>query len=374
MSSTTTLKLFTPFILGTITLRHRVVMAPLTRLRSDQPGDIPGDLMAEYYSQRASPGGLIVTESTEITPTASAYEGAPGIYTEAQMAGWRKITDAIHSKEGYVFLQLWHSGRVSHPDLTGVVPVSASATESTDILVFTNQGPLPAPKSRALQIAEIPGIVNLYRQAASTARMAGFDGVEVLAAGGYLLDQFLQNGSNLRTDAYGGAVENRARLLLEVVEAVTEIFSSDHVAVRLSPSGIFNGISDTNPQLIFDYVASALNRFGLSYLHIIEPRVKGGQTLHAGHPPVAAAGLRKIFKGPIIAAGGFDREGAIKIVENGDADLVAFGRRFISNPDLPERLRLGIPLNPYNRSTFYSAGPEGYIDYPSSESDTVKSS
>jgi N-ethylmaleimide reductase len=372
MTSIPTLKLFSPFNLGTIALRHRVVMAPLTRLRSEQPGDIPGELMAEYYAQRASPGGLIVTESTEITPEASAHEGAPGIFTEAQMAGWRRVTDAIHRKEGYVFLQLWHSGRVSHPDLTGVTPVSASATESTDILVFTKKGPLPAPRSRALPVDEIPGIVSLYREAAVKARMARFDGVEVLAAGGYLLDQFLQNGTNLRTDAYGGSVENRARLLLEVVEAVTEICSPDRVAVRLSPSGIFNGISDSNPQVIFDHVAAVLNRFGLAFLHIIEPRVKGGQTLHADHPPVAAAGLRKIFKGPIIAAGGFDREGAIKIVENGDADLVAFGRRFISNPDLPERLRLGIPLNPYDRETFYSPGPEGYIDYPSHSSGPTK--
>jgi N-ethylmaleimide reductase len=368
MSDIPTPKLFKPFILGMITLEHRVVMAPLTRLRSDQPGDIPGDLMAEYYAQRTSLGGFIVTESTEITAEASAYEGAPGIYTEAQMAGWRKVTDAIHANGGYVFLQLWHPGRVSHPDLTGAAPVSASATESTDILVFTNKGPLPAPRSRALEIDELPGIVNLYREAAVKARMAGFDGVEVLAAGGYLLDQFLQNGTNLRTDGYGGSVENRARLLVEVVEAVTEIFRPNRVAVRLSPSGIFNGISDSNPQVAFDYVAAVLNRFGLAYLHIIEPRVKGGQTLHADHPPVAAARLRKIFKGPIMAAGGFDREGAIKIVENGDADLVAFGRQFISNPDLPERLRLGLPLNPYDRATFYSAGPEGYIDYPSRNS------
>src|ERR1700761_5002917 len=234
-----------------MTLRHRVVMAPLTRLRSDQAGDVPGDLMAEYYGQRASPGGLIVTESTEITAEASAYEGAPGIYTEAQMTGWRQVVGGIQRKGGYVFLQLWHSGRVSHPDLTGVAPVSASATESTDILVFTNSGPVSAPRSRPLEMDEIPGIVNLYREAALKARMAGFDGVEVLAAGGYLLDQFLQNGTNLRTDAYGGSVENR-RLLLEVIEAVIEIFSPDRVAVRLSPSGIFNGISDSNPDAIFN--------------------------------------------------------------------------------------------------------------------------
>ena len=364
MNNATISKMFTPFMLGTIPLQHRIVMAPLTRLRSEQPCDIPGDLMARYYGQRSSAGGLIITESAEITPDASAYEGAPGIYTDAQVAGWRKVTEAIHRKGGFVFLQLWHSGRVSHPDLTGVTPASASVTESSDILVFTKKGPLPAPRSRGLELHELPGIVHLYRLAAAKARSAGFDGVEVLAAGGYLLDQFLQNGTNLRTDAYGGSVENRSRLLVEVVEAVTEIFSPNRVGVRLSPSGIFNGISDSDPDVIFDYVAGALYRFGLAYLHVIEPRVKGGQTLHDGHPPVAAARLRKIFKGPMIAAGGFDREGAMEVLDKGEVDLVAFGRHFIANPDLVERFRLGIPLNPYDRSTFYSPGPEGYIDYP----------
>jgi N-ethylmaleimide reductase len=262
MRSTTTPKLFSPFILGTIALRHRVVMAPLTRLRSDQAGDIPGELMAEYYAQRASPGGLIVTESAEITPEASAYEGAPGIFTDAQVAGWRRVTDAIHRKEGYVFLQLWHSGRVSHPDLTGVAPVSASATESTDILVFTNKGPVPAPRSRALEIDEIPGIVNLYHEAVLKARIAGFDGVEVLAAGGYLLDQFLQNGTNLRTDAYGGSIENRARPLLEVVEAVTEIFSLDCAAVRLSPSDALQELSGLVREIGNHRVLSAYTAHG----------------------------------------------------------------------------------------------------------------
>jgi N-ethylmaleimide reductase len=363
-NSILTSRMFTPFMLGTIPLQHRVVMAPLTRLRSEQPGDVPGDLMAHYYEQRTSQGGLIITESAEITPEASAYEGAPGIYTGAQVNGWRKVTEVIHRKGGFVFLQLWHSGRVSHPDLTGVIPVSASATESSDILIYTNKGPVPAPPCRALEVHELPGIVHLYRLAAMKARSAGFDGVEILAAGGYLLDQFLQNGTNLRTDAYGGSVDNRSRLLLEVVEAVTEVFTPNRIGVRLSPSGIFNGISDSAPELIFDYVAGALNRFGLAYLHVIEPRVKGGQTLHDGHPPIAAARLRKIFKGPMIAAGGFDRVGALEVLNKGEVDLVAFGRHFIANPDLPERLRLGIPLHPYNRSTFYSPGPEGYIDYP----------
>ena len=363
MNSISEHKIFTPFTIGRVSLRHRVVMAPLTRLRSEQPGDVPGPLMAQYYEQRTSPGGLIITESAEITPEASAYEGAPGIYSEEQVTGWSTVTEAIHRKGGFVFLQLWHPGRVSHPDLTGVPPVSASATESSDILVYTRNGPLPAPRSRALQTEELPGIVDLYRTATIRALAAGFDGVEVLAAGGYLLDQFLQNGTNLRTDVYGGLVENRARLLLEVVEAVTEIFSRDRVGVRLSPSGIFNGISDSNPEVIFDYVAGALNRFALAYLHVIEPRVKGGETLREGHPPVAAARLRKIFNGPMIAAGGFDREGAMEVLDKGDADLVAFGRHFIANPDLVERFRLGLPLNRYDRSTFYSPGPKGYIDY-----------
>jgi N-ethylmaleimide reductase len=363
MNSITEHKIFSPFTIGPASLQHRVVMAPLTRLRSEQPGDVPGPLMAQYYEQRATPDGLIITESAEITPEASAYEGAPGIHSEAQVDGWRKVTEAIHRKGGFVFLQLWHPGRVSHPDLTGVTPVSASATESSEILVYTRNGPAPAPRSRALKTEELPGIVELYRTATIRALAAGFDGVEVLAAGGYLLDQFLQNGTNLRTDAYGGSVENRARLLVEVVEAVTELFSPDRVALRLSPSGVFNGISDSNPAVIFDYVAGTLNRFGLAYLHVIEPRVKGGETVREGHPPVAAARLRKIFDGPMIAAGGFDREGAMEILDKGGVDLVAFGRHFIANPDLVERFRLGLPLNRYDRSTFYTPGPSGYIDY-----------
>jgi N-ethylmaleimide reductase len=357
-------RLFTPFRLGRITLQHRVVMAPLTRLRSEQPGDVPGPLMAQYYAQRSSHGGLIITESTEITPEASAYEGAPGIYTDKQIDGWRKVTDGIHGKGGFAFLQLWHPGRVSHPDLTGSIPVSASPTQSPDVLVYTSKGPVLAPPCRALDLQELPGIVSLYRLAAINARYAGFDGVEILAAGGYLLDQFLQNGTNLRTDAYGGSVENRSRLLLEIVEAASQVFNPNQIGVRLSPSGIFNGISDSAPDLIFDHVANALNRYKLAYLHVIEPRVKGGQTLREGQAPIAAARLRKIFEGPVIAAGGFNREGAMEILEKNSADLVAFGRQFISNPDLPKRLCLGLPLNPYNRATFYTPGPKGYIDYP----------
>jgi N-ethylmaleimide reductase len=357
--------LFTPVRLGAIELAHRVVMAPLTRLRSAPPNDIPGPLMAEYYGQRASAGGLIVTESAEITPDASAYEGAPGIYTDAQVAGWRGVVDAVHARGGRIVLQLWHPGRVSHTSLTaGVVPVGASAIPTDEVHVFTASGSLPATSNRALSVEELPGIVDLYRRAAKRAKEAGFDGAEILAAGGYLLDQFLQNGTNRRTDRYGGSVENRARLLLEVTAAVANVWPADRVGVRISPSGTFNGISDSDPESIFDHVAEALDRFGLAYLHVIEPRVRGGTTVDAGRPPVAAARLRRIFSGPVIAAGGFDPAGAAAIVARGDADMVAFGRHFIANPDLPARIARGLPLNPYDRATFYTGGARGYTDYP----------
>jgi len=268
--------LFAPIWLGAIELAHRVVMAPLTRLRSMQPGDIPGSLMAEYYGQRASDGGLIVTESAEITPDASAYEGAPGIYTDVQVGGWRGVVDAVHARGGRIVLQLWHSGRVSHMKLSaGVVPVGASAIPSDEVQVFTANGILPATPNRALSADELPGIVDLYHRAAERAKIAGFDGAEILAAGGYLLDQFLQNGTNRRTDRYGGTVENRARLLIEVTSAVAEVWGADRVGVRISPSGTFNGISDSEPESIFDHVAGALGQFGLAYLHVIEPRVRG---------------------------------------------------------------------------------------------------
>jgi N-ethylmaleimide reductase len=363
MSTPTSTKLFSPVNLGLLALEHRVVMAPLTRMRSDQPGDIPGDLMVEYYGQRASEGGLIITEATTVSITGRGYLGAPGIYTDEQVAGWKRIVDVVHAKGGKIFLQLWHVGWTSHVDMTnGATPVGASAIPY-DGVAFTKNGWVPT-LNRALETAEIPGIVEEFRQGAERAKSAGFDGVEIHGGNGYLLDQFLQTGSNQRTDKYGGSVENRARLLLEVTEAVTSVWGGDRVGVRIAPSTSFNGMSDNNPDETFGYVAKALNHFGLAYLHSIEPRIKGNVAVEEGLKPVAAGKLRKLFTGKILAAGGFEPDSAEDILEKGDADLVVFGRYFISNPDLPKRIKLGLPLNPYDRATFYGGDAHGYTDYP----------
>ncbi|MDB5387538.1 MAG: 12-oxophytodienoate reductase [Planctomycetaceae bacterium] len=364
MINPTQQKLFSAVQVGPFHLSHRVVMAPLTRLRSEQPGDVPSDLMAEYYGQRASKGGLIIAEATAISITGRGYLGAPGIYSDEQIAGWRKVTDAVHAKDGRIFLQLWHVGRQSHVDMTGGVAPVAPSVVPYEGVAYTSNGWVPVSPHRGLQIEEIPGIVEEYRHAAERALAAGFDGVELHSANGYLLDQFLQDGSNKRTDAYGGSVENRARFLLEATEAIVSVWGGNRVGVRLAPSGRWASMSDSNPEATFSYVAEQLNRFGLAYLHIIEPRVKGSEVTEDGLPPVASEHLRKIFHGKIIAAGGFEPSDAEAIVEAGDADLVAFGRHFISNPDLPRRIRLGLPLNAYDRTTFYGGDHRGYTDYP----------
>ena len=357
--------LFTPLDIGPIQLRHRVVMAPLTRMRSERPGDVPGNLMAEYYGQRASEGGLIITEGTEITPKASGFERVPGIYSDAQVAGWRKVVEAIHAKGGHVFLQLWHPGRVSHIDLAeGAIPVGPSEVVSENIITYSVTGPLPATPNRSLEADEIAMIVEEHRRGAEQAKIAGFDGVEILAGGGYLIDQFLQDGANKRSDRYGGSIQNRTRFLIEVLDAVSSVWDANRVSVRLTPSGTFNSISDSDPEILFDYVVDSLNRYKLAYLHLVEPRVRGGTTLKGEAPPVAAARLRKIYRGSIIAAGGFNSESASEIISKGDANLVAFGRQFIANPDLPRRIQLGLSLNPYNRATFYGGDHRGYTDYP----------
>jgi N-ethylmaleimide reductase len=357
-------KLFLPLKVGPLTLLHRVVMAPLTRLRSDEPGDVPSKLMVEHYDQRASKGGLIISEGTTVSFTGRGYLGAPGIYSDQQVAGWKKVTDAIHAKDGYIFVQLWHVGRVGHVDMAdGAVPVGPSVVPFEGV-AFTANGWVPTSPNRELKIEEIPGIIEEFRKGAELAKAAGFDGFELHSGNGYLPDEFLQDGSNKRTDAYGGSIENRARLLLEITEAVASVWGADRVGVRLSPNSKYNDMSDSNPDALFGYVAEQLNRFGLAYLHLIEPRIKGNETLQEGMPPVAAARLRKIFKGPIIAAGGFTPESAEAIVERGDADMVAFGRHFIANPDLPKRIKLGLPLNPYDRATFYGDDHRGYTDYP----------
>lgn len=362
------INLLSPVKLGRYTLPNRIVMAPLTRNRAGE-GNTPGSLNATYYEQRAS-AGLIVTEATQISPQGLGYPSTPGIHSPEQVTGWQLVTDAVHKRGGHIFLQLWHVGRISHPSLQpgGALPVAPSAIAPVGMAgTYTGEQPFVTP--RALETAEIPGIVEQYRQAAKNAIAAGFDGVEIHSANGYLLDQFLQDGSNQRTDEYGGSIENRARLLMEVTEAVTQVWGGDRVGVRLSPSGIFNSMSDSNPKALFTYVVDALNRFGLAYLHLVEPRAN--TEANQEQASLTSRYFRSIFKGSIISAGGYDRELGNAVLAAGDADLIAYGRLFISNPDLPERFAQNAPLNPYDRSTFYGGDAKGYTDYPSLELQTA---
>ncbi|HEY0297388.1 MAG TPA: alkene reductase [Bordetella sp.] len=356
--------LFTPLDLGRIRLGHRVVMAPLTRLRADRDGDMPNALMREHYRQRASDGGLIITEATTISPTARGYLGAPGLYTDAQVAGWRAIVDAVHQRGGRILAQLWHVGRTSHASLAGgAAPVTASAVPYEG-LAFTTAGWTPVSPARALETGEIAGIVADYAAAAQRARDAGFDGIEIHAANGYLLDQFIQDGSNRRDDRYGGSIENRTRLLMEVVQATRAVWGGGRIGVRISPSSSFNGMSDSDPDAVFGHIAESLADQDLAYLHVVEPRVVGSEAVADGLQPVASRELRPRFGGPVIAAGGFAGAEAQTEISHGNVDAVAFGRHFIANPDLPVRLRAGLALNPYNRATFYGGGAQGYTDYP----------
>lgn len=360
--------LFQPTRLGALDLAHRVVMAPLTRMRSRQPGDVPRALNAEYYGQRASKGGLIITEATDIAEQARGYPGAPGVYSAEQIEGWRQVTEAVHAKGGLIVLQIWHTGRVSHSSMQpgGAVPVAPSAVAAPGEHMDAAGNPVPFETPRALREDEIPGIIALFRQAAENAKAAGFDGVEVHSANGYLLDQFLQDGTNKREDRYGGPVENRARLLLEVVDAVSEVLRADRVGVRLSPWGKFGGMRDSDPGALFDHVTAELGTRGLAYLHVVEPRADQNSDTNALDPnaPDAASRFKARFGGAVIAAGGFTRDTAAKAVASGAADAVAFGRLFIANPDLPERFRRGAALNRYDRSTFYGGDARGYTDYP----------
>jgi N-ethylmaleimide reductase len=359
-------KLFDPVRVGPYALSHRVVLAPMTRLRAEQPGDRPGELMAEFYGQRATQDGLLIAESTPVARNGIAYAGGPGAYLDSQIEGWRKVTDAVHAKGGRIFLQLSHSGRMSHPDIIeGEVPAGPSVVRAEGG-GLTEQGYVDFAVPRALDVAEIPGILAQYRSAADRALQAGFDGVELHAANGYLPDQFLQDGTNLRTDEYGGPVERRARFLLESFGVMASVWGSNRVGVRLSPSGQFAGMGDSDPEATFGYVAHRLGALGAAYLHVIEPRIKGPDDLVEGvaAPAVAAATLRKYFQGPIIAAGGFNPESARTIVSKGFADMVAFGRPFVANPDLPERIRSDIPLAAHDRATLYGGDHRGYTDYP----------
>ena len=357
--------LFSPVQLGRLLLKHRVVMAPLTRSRSVQPGSVPGELMHDYYAQRASDGGFIITEATNISLTSRGWLGSPGLYTDDQVKGWKKIVSGVQARGGHMFAHLWHTGRSSHVAMTGgATPVSASADpaywENPSHLVSIPGGWVQPSPHRALTVPEISGIVQDYRRAAERALDAGFEGVEVHGANGYLVDQFLQDGSNKRTDEYGGSTKNRTRFLSEIVNALIAVWGADRVAVRIGPGGTWNGMSDTDPKALFSYVVDHLNQFGLAYLHLIEPRIGGSELIHAGQGAVAAEQLRKIFYGKLIAAGGFEPDTAEAIVARGTLDAVAFGRHFIANPDLPRRIREGLPLAQHNRSTFYTFDATGY--------------
>jgi N-ethylmaleimide reductase len=362
-SKKNTMLLFSPFRLGALQLSHRVVHPPLTRLRAN-PDDSVSDMMIEYYRQRASAGGLMITESVHPSYESRGYIGAPGMYEDHHIAGWKKLVDVVHEKGAYIFMQISHDGRQSHVDLSGGKAPIAPSVVPFEGLSFTANGWVPVSPHRAIDADEIPGLVEQFRKAAERAKEAGFDGVELHNANGYLADTFLQDGTNKRTDAYGGTIEKRAVFSLNLVEALVSVWGGSKVGVRISPSGKWGSISDSNPEATFGYYAQQLNIYKLAYLHIIEPRVMGTETIDENLAPVASSFLRQVFKGPIIAAGGFNRQGAEAILQKGDADLVAFGRYFTSNPDLPERLRLDLPLHVYNREAFWGGDERSYIDFP----------
>jgi N-ethylmaleimide reductase len=362
--------LFSPLKVGPYQLRHRVAMAPLTRMRAARPSLAPRPLNAEYYAQRATPGGLIIAEASPVMATGFGNPGVPGIYSDDQVKGWREVVDAVHAKGGVIFLQLWHVGRVSHSSFQpgGALPVAPSAVAiSAEYKAMTADGKVAAYETpRALQTAEIPGIVAAFQQAARNALAAGFDGVEVHGANGYLIEQFLQSRSNQRTDQYGGSIENRVRFLMEIVQAVVEVWGADRVGVRLSPYGVANDSGEPDPMPLYTHAIQSLNPLGLAYLHFIEPRSSGAGRAEVNwqNVPSAMVLFRPIWKGVLISAGGFTGEAAEAAIAAGHADAIAFGRIFISNPDLPRRLRHGYPLTPYNRATFYGGEEKGYTDYP----------
>ncbi|QLE57595.1 alkene reductase [Nostoc sp. TCL26-01] len=367
MSQLTSTDLFSPVQLGPYNLPNRVVMAPMTRNRAGE-GNVPTALNATYYAQRAT-AGLIVTEGSQISPQGFGYPATPGIHSPEQIAGWQLVTDAVHSAGGRIFLQLWHTGRISHPSLQpdGALPVAPSAiAPAGNATTYTGSQPFVTP--RALELAEILDVVEQFRQGAKNALVAGFDGVEIHGAFGYLIDQFLQDGTNQRTDAYGGSIENRARFLLEVTEAVCGIWGANRVGIKLSPSNTFNDIRDSDPEAIFSYAIATLDHFGLGYLHLM---AASAADIRHGGKPIPVSEFRSLYAGTIIANGGFDRETGNTAIAKGDADLVSFGILFLANPDLPKRLRLNTPLNPADRHTFYGGGEKGYTDYPFLDATTV---
>jgi N-ethylmaleimide reductase len=362
--------LFSPLKIGPYQLGHRLVMAPLTRMRAEKPGLAPRPLNTEYYAQRTTPGGLIIAEASPIAASGFGSPGVPGIYSEQQIKGWRHVVDAVHAKGGLIFLQLWHVGRVSHSSFQpgGVLPLAPSAVAISDTLkTATADGKVTTYETpRALETAEISGVIDAYRQGAENALKAGFDGVEIHGANGYLIEQFLQSHSNLRTDQYGGSIENRTLFLMEVTQAVIGVWGADRVGVRLSPYGVANDSGEPDPMPLYSHAIKSLDLLGLAYLHFVEPRSSGAGRAEVNHQNVPSAMVlyRPMWRGVLMSAGGFTGDTADAAISAGHADAIAFGRIFISNPDLPRRLQHGFPLTPYNRATFYGGEAAGYTDYP----------
>ncbi|MDF1727636.1 MAG: alkene reductase [Sulfitobacter sp.] len=362
-------KLFQPAQAGAIEMANRLVMAPLTRNRADNDTGEVQDMHVEYYRQRAG-AGLIITEATQISPEGKGYIQTPGIHSEGQVAAWKRVTEAVHAEGGKIVCQLWHVGRISHVSIQpgGQQPVAPSALNA-GVKTFTAEGFSPTSDPRALGLDELPRIVADFAHAAEMAKEAGFDGVEVHGANGYLLDQFLKTGSNHRTDAYGGAIENRARLMLEVMAAVTQVWGAGRVGLRLSPFSPANGARDADAQETAQFVVSALNRFELAYLHLVEGATGGSRDLEEGQ---SLSVLRDLFDGAYMGNNGYDREMAIEAVKTGQVDLVAIGRPFIANPDLVRRWQEDAPLNDQDRDTFYGGGTKGYTDYPTLKETSVR--
>ena len=357
----TTPLLFQPTRIGDIEVSNRIVMAPLTRCRADEiNGDVPGSAMnIDYYRQRSS-AGLIISEGTQVSPTGKGYMSTPGIYSEAQIKDWKRITQTVHQAGSKIIAQIWHVGRITHPDITGgTLPIAPSAIQPT-VVAYTHTGKVQVPVPHALSVAEIKEVVQQYRQAAANAMLAGFDGVEIHGANGYLVDQFIRDGANQRSDEYGGSVANRCRFALEVVDACVAEIGSGRVGIRLSPLTSFNDSSDTNPQETYGHLVEALNKRKIAFIHFIEGET-GGTRNKTGFDYEWA---RQTFKGTYIANNGYNRQMAIDAIASGHADAVAFGRLFIANPDLVERLKLNASLNAPDPKTFYTPGPIGYTDYP----------
>jgi len=353
------MNIFSKYKFGDLELSNRMVMAPMTRCRAIE-GNVPNPLAVIYYTQRAS-AGLIITEGSQVDQHGVGYVNTPGIHTPIQVAGWKKVTEAVHKAGGKIFLQLWHVGRVSHPDfLGGELPVAPSALP-VEGDVHTPQGKKKFVIPRALDLDEIPGIIEQFRKGAENAKAAGFDGVEIHGANGYLLDQFLRDGSNRRTDKYGGCLENRLRLPLEVTEAVVSVWGIDRVGYRISPHFSLYSMSDSNPRQTFSHFAKELNEIGLGYIHMVEP--VGGRMGAIASTAKLAPIIQDIFEGTLILNGGYDFRIGNESIEKGDADLISFGVLFLANPDLPERFRKNAPLNQADVATYYNGEEKGYIDY-----------